>query len=228
MIKIYGFSITVSNVSALLTKYALTYPLSNSIPSVYSTSSLKPFASSTVITPSFPTLSKTPAIISPKSLSLFVEIVATCEISSFVVIFLAFFDNSPKIISVPLSKPLLREIGFAPAATFLKPTFAMACAKTVTVVVPSPANSFTLFEASLIISTPTFLNGSFSSISFATVTPSFVTTCEPNDLAIATFLPLGPNVTFTAFAIVSTPSFKDFLASSLYIIAFDIFVRIKN
>ena len=45
-----------------------------------------------------------------------------------------------------------------------------------------------------------FSNLSLSSISLATVTPSLVVLGAPNDLSITTFLPLGPNVTFTALA----------------------------
>ena len=41
--------------------------------------------------------------------------------------------------AVALSIPLLRSMGLAPAATFLRPARIMAWAKTVAVVVPSPA-----------------------------------------------------------------------------------------
>jgi hypothetical protein len=41
---------------------------------------------------------------------------------------------------------------------------------------------------------------SFSSISFATVTPSLVMVGEPNFLSITTLRPLGPSVTLTASA----------------------------
>ena len=58
-----------------------------------------------------------------------------------------------------------------------------------------------------------FSNLSFSSISLATVTPSFVVLGAPNDLSITTFLPLGPKVTFTAFAKTSTPLNKRSLES---------------
>ena len=51
-----------------------------------------------------------------------------------------------------------------------------------------------------------FSNLSLNSISFATETPSFVTRGAPNDLSSITFLPLGPNVTFTALARASTPA----------------------
>jgi len=50
-----------------------------------------------------------------------------------------------------------------------------------------------------------FSIGSSSSTSFATVTPSFVTVGAPNFLSIITLRPFGPNVTFTAFASLSTP-----------------------
>jgi hypothetical protein len=45
--------------------------------------------------------------------------------------------------------------------------------------VPSPATSFVLSAAALAILAPTFSNGSESSISFETVTPSFVAWGEP-------------------------------------------------
>ncbi len=68
--------------SASVTKYGDKYPLSNCIPSTTSTYVSVPFASSTVITPSLPTLSKAFAIKSPITESLFAEIDATCCILS--------------------------------------------------------------------------------------------------------------------------------------------------
>jgi hypothetical protein len=53
-----------------------------------------------------------------------------------------------------------------------------ACAKTVAVVVPSPAKSLVLKLLLYHLSTHVF-NGSFNSISFATVTPSLVTFGPP-------------------------------------------------
>src|SRR5688572_1988946 len=50
-----------------------------------------------------------------------------------------------------------------------------------------------------------FWNGFSSSISLATVTPSWVTVGGPHFLSIATFRPLGPRVTLTAFARASIP-----------------------
>jgi hypothetical protein len=57
--------------------------------------------------------------------------------------------------------------------------FTIACAKTVAVVVPSPAKSLVLELLLYHLSTHVF-NGSFNSISFATVTPSLVTFGPPN------------------------------------------------
>src|SRR5438105_8635382 len=44
-----------------------------------------------------------------------------------------------------------------------------------------------------------------SSISLATVTPSWVTVGGPHSLSFATFLPRGPRVTLTALASASMP-----------------------
>src|SRR5690606_30340159 len=74
----------------------------------------------------------------------------------------------------------------------------MACARTVAVVVPSPATSDVLLATSFTICAPMFSSGSFSSISFATVTPSLVMVGDPNFLSRITFRPRGPSVTLTA------------------------------
>src|SRR5215204_927425 len=50
-----------------------------------------------------------------------------------------------------------------------------------------------------------FSSASFSSISFATVTPSLVMVGEPNFLSRTTLRPFGPRVTFTASASWLTP-----------------------
>ena len=67
-----------------------------------------------------------------------------------------------------------------------------------------------------------FSNSFSSSISLATVTPSFVTCGPPKDLPIITFLPLGPNVTFTELAKASTPLLSPSLASISNFISFAI------
>ena len=127
------------------------------------------------------------------------------------------------IASTALSIPLFKSIGFAPAATFFRPSAIIACAKTVAEVVPSPAKSFVFDATSLTICAPIFSKVSSSSISFATVTPSFVIDGPPNCLSITTFLPFGPRVTFTAFAKASTPFLSESLASVSNVIFFAIF-----
>src|SRR4051812_834912 len=81
----------------------------------------------------------------------------------------------------------------------------MAWASTVAVVVPSPATSDVLLATSLTICAPMFSSGFFRSISFATVTPSFVIVGDPYALPMMTLRPLGPSVTLTAFASELTP-----------------------
>src|SRR5271157_2392953 len=90
----------------------------------------------------------------------------------------------------------------------------MDCARTVAVVVPSPATSEVLEATSRTICAPMFSSGSFSSISFATVTPSLVISGEPNFFSITTLRPLGPRVTLTASARTFTPRRIDWRDSS--------------
>ena len=103
-------------------KYGDRYPLSNCIPSTTSSSFSIPLPSSTVITPSFPTFSIASAIISPTALSPLAEIVPTCAIA----VLSAQGTLNPFTCSTAadtaLSIPLLRSIGFIPAATALFPS----------------------------------------------------------------------------------------------------------
>ena len=146
--------------------------------------------------------------------SLLAEILATCLIfSEESPTSTACFSNAETIASTALSIPLLRSSGFAPAATFFKPSFTIACAKMVAVVVPSPARSLVLEATSFTICAPMFSRASSSSISLATVTPSFVTCGAPKAFPIITFRPFGPRVTLTAFARASTPLLIPSLAS---------------
>src|SRR6201987_1270467 len=96
-------------------------------------------------------------------------------------------------------------MGFMPAATALAPSRTIACARTVAVVVPSPAWSEVFEATSRTICAPMFSNLSSSSISFATVTPSFVMRGAPKLLSSTTLRPFGPSVTLTALARMSTP-----------------------
>ena len=65
-----------------------------------------------------------------------------------------------------------------------------------------------------------FSNGSLSSISLATVTPSFVIVGDPNFFSSTTLRPFGPRVTFTASASWSTPALIIRRDSSPYTICF--------
>src|SRR5215210_5240328 len=175
------------------------------MPSTTSSSVSTLFASSTVITPSLPTFSIARAIISPTSGSPLAETEPTCATSAEVEILRVFFSSSETTTATALSMPRLRSIGFMPAATALAPSRTMAWASTVAVVVPSPATSLVLDATSRTICAPMFSNLSWSSISLATVTPSWVIRGAPKLLSSTTLRPLGPSVTFTASARVSTP-----------------------
>ena len=72
-------------------------------------------------------------------------------------------------------------ITFIPAATLLTPSRKIALARTVAVVVPSPASSFVFWATDLTSYAPIFSNLLENSMAFATVTPSFVIFGDPND-----------------------------------------------
>ncbi len=96
--------------------------------------------------------------------------------------------------------PLRITMGLAPAARFFRPSLIIAWARTVAVVVPSPATSLVLVETSLISWAPMFSKASCSSISLAMVTPSLVIRGAPNFLSSTTLRPLGPRVILTVSA----------------------------
>ena len=175
------------------------------MPSTTSNSVSRLFASSTVITPSFPTFCIASEIIPPTSASPLEAIVPTCLTSLSDLTGFEFLWSSLTIASAAVSIPLLRSIGFKPAATAFIPSVANAWHKTVEVVVPSPARSLVLLATSLIIWAPIFSNLSANSISLATVTPSLVVLGEPKDLSITTLRPFGPKVTLTASAKILIP-----------------------
>src|SRR6202041_2670654 len=180
-------------------------PRANCTPSTTSSSVSRDFASSTVITPSLPTFFMASARNLPISTSPLAEIVPTWAISSLEVTSFEFFFRSATTASTARSMPRLRSIGFIPAATAFEPSFTIACARTVAVVVPSPAKSDDFDATSRTICAPIFSNLSSSSISLATVTPSLVMRGAPNDLSSTTLRPFGPSVTLTALARISTP-----------------------
>src|SRR2546427_515700 len=125
--------------------------------------------SSTVMTPSLPTFFIASAMMLPICLSLFAEMVPTWAIISPLTSRESFLISSTAT-STALSMPRLSAMGLAPAATVLTPSRKMACARTVAVVVPSPATSEVLDATSRTICAPMFSSGSFNSISLDGVT----------------------------------------------------------
>ncbi|CAB4595373.1 unannotated protein [freshwater metagenome] len=179
------------------------------------------FDSSTVITPSLPTLSIASAIISPIVASA-AEIDAVAAICSFESTAFAIDASSATIASTAFSIPRLRAIGFDPAATLRSPSRTRACANTVAVVVPSPATSSVFLATSFTSSAPIFSQGSSSSISLAIDTPSLVIVGAPHFFSRTTLRPRGPRVTLTASASTFIPRSRPRRASSLKAICFAI------
>ncbi len=84
--------------------------------------------------------------------SLFAEIAPTCWIFSMLSPTSSDCDcKLSTTILTAFSIPLFKSIGLAPAATFFNPVETIACAKTVAVVVPSPARSAVLAATSFTI-----------------------------------------------------------------------------
>ena len=175
------------------------------MPSVNSSSVAIVFDSSTVITPSLPTL----LIASPMSLPIsgsWPETAATCAMSSSVSSSVATESSRWVIASTAASMPRLSAAGLAPAATLRRPSRTSAWASTVAVVVPSPATSLVLVATLFASCAPRFSYGSLSSISRAMVTPSLVMTGAPNFLSSTTLRPRGPRVILTVSASRSMPA----------------------
>ncbi len=180
--------------------------------------------SSTVMTPSLPTLSMASAIISPMVGSA-AEIEAVAAICSLVSTGLAILESSSLTRSTAFSMPRLSAIGFAPAATLRRPSRTSAWARTVAVVVPSPATSSVFFATSLTSSAPIFSYGSSSSISLAMETPSLVIVGAPHFFSRTTLRPRGPSVTLTASASWFMPRSRPRRASSSNAMIFDMRFR---
>src|SRR5579862_2716369 len=189
------------------------------MPSTVCSSVTMVFDSSTVMTPSLPTFFIASAMVLPMVSSPLAEMVPTCAIMSPETGFENFFTSSTTI-STARSMPRFSAIGFAPAATAFTPSRKMHCARTVAVVVPSPATSEVLEATSRTICAPIFSSGSLSSTSLATVTPSLVMVGPPNFFSSTTLRPLGPSVTFTASANWFTPRRIAWREFSLYTICF--------
>src|SRR5687768_8735810 len=189
------------------------YPLSKRIPSTKSSSIPKVWDSSTVTTPSLPTFSRASAMVSPISGSA-AEMAATWAISPLPSTSRACFWMASTVTATACSMPRLSAMGLAPAATLRIPWWTMARARTVAVVVPSPATSLVLVATSLASWAPMFSQGSSSSISLAMVTPSLVIVGAPHFLSRTTLRPLGPRVMATVSARRFTPRSKALRASS--------------
>ena len=128
------------------------------MPSFHSTSVVSVRPSSTVTTPSLPTLVMASAIFSPISRSLLAAIEATCAISSRfeAEILIESFSSCSTMRWTASSMPRLIPSGEAPAATFLRPSSKIASARTTAVVVPSPATSAVLVATSRTMMAPMF------------------------------------------------------------------------
>src|SRR5882762_5641677 len=151
----------------------------------------------------------------PIDSSEFAEIVPTCAMAFESLHGLESLRNSSVVTSTALSIPRLTSIGLRPEATALRPSRMIAWASTVAVVVPSPASSDVLEATSFTICAPMFSNLSFSSISFATETPSFVMVGAPKLFSSTALRPFGPSVALTALARTFTPLNMRWRASSL-------------
>src|SRR5256714_9361174 len=186
--------------------YGDTYPLSNSKPSTKST--LIPCAadSSTVTIPPSPTVCSALAITAPTRSSSLAEIAATRAKSSSVSTGWATLCRCATSRPTATSMPRLTSTGLAPASIAFMPSWTIAWAITVAVVVPSPTMSLVLIAASLTSWAPMFSDWLRRWISRAMVTPSLVTTGEPVIFSRMTLRPLGPSVDLTASANWSTPA----------------------
>src|SRR6266581_488357 len=107
------------------------------MPSTTSSTVSMDFASSTVMVPSFPTLSIASAMISPMVVSQLAETVATCLISSLSFTFLAILSSCSTAAATALLMPRWMPMGLAPEVTYFSPSPKIASAKMVAVVVPS-------------------------------------------------------------------------------------------
>jgi len=163
------------------------------------------------------------AMIAPISVSP-AEMDAVAAISSLVSISLALAMSSAMTAAVAFSMPRLRLIGSAPAATLRRPSRTRAWARTVAVVVPSPATSSVFLATSLTSSAPIFSYGSSSSISLAMDTPSLVIVGAPHFFSRTTLRPRGPRVTLTVSARMFRPRSSPRRASSLNAMIFAICV----
>src|SRR6202171_1223568 len=191
------------------------------MPSTTSSSVAMAWLSSTVMTPSLPTLSIASAMRLPMTGS-WLEIAATWATSSWPLTGTDSLLISSTMAKTAFSIPTLSCIGLAPAATLRKPSLIMVCARIVAVVVPSPATSLVLVATSRSNCAPVFSIASLSSISRTIVTPSLVTVGAPNFFSRTTLRPLGPSVMRTDEATMSMPFLRACRASTSNVTVFAI------
>src|SRR6266545_4486768 len=140
------------------------------MPSTNSSSIPNVFDSSTVTTPSLPTLSRASARTSPIAGSA-AEMAAMFAISSRDSISFAWSLMESTAEVTAFSIPRFNTMGLAPAATFFIPRRTMARASTVAVVVPSPATSLVFVATSLAsLLTPASRARRASSLNFSCLT----------------------------------------------------------
>mmetsp|Transcript_13516 Transcript_13516/g.49173 ORF Transcript_13516/g.49173 Transcript_13516/m.49173 type:complete len:403 (-) Transcript_13516:219-1427(-) len=206
VIRTLQFSNSTIERSWLVMNWGEMYPLSISMPSSTSTVVSKEVDDSIEITPSDPTFSMASATISPTKSSFPADMLAMALMSSVPSTGLDFsFSSSTRAFTV-LSMPFFKATGLKPAATACRPSFTNSRARTLAVVVPSPAASFVRPATSLISWAPAFSTGSSKSILLAIVTPSLITLGAENFSSSTTLRPRGPRVTPTASATLSMPA----------------------
>ena len=150
----------------------------------------------------------------PTSSSLLAEILATAAMPPFTLATGLASDSMFFVTTATaLRMPRTNALASAPLAINFRPLRKMASARTVAVVVPSPASSLVLLAASFTSLAPMFSALFKSSISSATLTPSLVTVGPPQLLSSTALRPRGPSVLFTAAASFSTPAKSDLRAS---------------
>mmetsp|Transcript_35593 Transcript_35593/g.87560 ORF Transcript_35593/g.87560 Transcript_35593/m.87560 type:complete len:218 (+) Transcript_35593:215-868(+) len=162
------------------------------------------FASSSVITPLRPTLAIASEIMLPTSMFPPADTDATLASSSSVTSLERVLSTLMSSLTV-VSMPRVSCTGLVPAMTIFMPSVIIAALSTVAVVVPSPARSLVFCAACRTSLAPTFSTGSSSSTSLATVTPSLTILGDPYLDSSTTLRPLGPSVTPTTMASLSTP-----------------------
>jgi hypothetical protein len=175
------------------------------MPSTTSSSSARALPSSTRTTPSLPTRPTASATRCPRAASPLADRVATRAMASAVSQGRARAATASSATAAAWSMPRLRSMAFMHTATLLRPSRRMARARTMAVVVPSPASSPVRCAASFTVCAPRFSIASGNSMASATVTPSLVTSGAPQACSMATLRPRGPRVTATASASTSTP-----------------------